>query len=160
MTKTDTITIDQIAALLDVDKNDVENGRFEIADGTMRLYDSGHGGFRWIYDGGAGGAETGLFQSKYDVMEWREANADAIIQHHGSLAMTTEEIDDLKQWLAGTVKDWDALNESQRLAWSLEAIDIIENTLSNTNDGSFEVRPWDSISGRPETFTVNHRSAA
>jgi hypothetical protein len=159
MTKTDSITIDQIAALLDVDKNDAENGRFEIADGIMHIYNV-EAGYLWSYDGGAGGYATGLFQTIDEVIDWRAANADAIIQHHGSLAMTTEEIDDLKQWLAGTVKNWDALNDSQRLAWSLEAIDIIENTLSNISDGSFEVRPWDSISGLPETFTVNHRSAA
>lgn len=52
--------------------------RYEIAGGTLDVFGSGHGVARWVYDGGAGGVHTGVWDSVEDAKDWLEANADAI----------------------------------------------------------------------------------
>jgi Ni2+-binding GTPase involved in maturation of urease and hydrogenase len=156
MTKTDTLTIDQVAAALDVEltTDQVAAAQFEIAAGTMRLTKTDTC-IRWYFDGGCHGDASGKFTTITDVEDWRAANADAMIAEDGTLAMTAEEVDDLKSWLSVTVKDWSELTDSNRLAWTLEAIDEIENSLCVNQSGVCEVSARDSVFGVPTTHYVS-----
>lgn len=52
--------------------------RYEIAGGFLEVHDAGNSIVAWLFKGGAGGTNTGVFKTLADAQEWLKANADAI----------------------------------------------------------------------------------
>ena len=52
--------------------------RYELAGGFLEVHDAGNSVVTWFFNGGAGGAHTGVWNSVADAQEWLEANGDAI----------------------------------------------------------------------------------
>lgn len=52
--------------------------RYEIAGGFLEVHDAGNSIVTWLFNGGAGGAHTGVWACVADAKDWLEANADAI----------------------------------------------------------------------------------
>ena len=60
-------------------------------------------------------------------------------------------IDEIRQFLADNHKKGDNFTRDMLLAWANEA----EFSLSEGNDAVIEIKSWDSIRGRTQTYTIS-----
>jgi hypothetical protein len=66
--------------------------------------------------------------------------------------ITNTELQELREWFAARVKDWDELTDANRQAWEAEAVDTIEYDWSIGSSSVVEIPARSSVSGNPETM--------
>jgi hypothetical protein len=66
--------------------------------------------------------------------------------------ITNTELQELREWFAARVKDWDELTDANRQAWEIEALDTLEDDWSVGSNSGVEIPARSSVSGNPETM--------
>ena len=66
--------------------------------------------------------------------------------------ITNTELQELRDWFAARVKDWNELTDANRQAWEIEALDTLENDWCVGENSVVEIPARSSVSGNPETM--------
>jgi len=74
--------------------------------------------------------------------------------------ITNTELQELRDWFAARVKGWSELTDANRQAWEIEAVDTIEDDWGIGSNSVVEIRPWESVSGNPETMYFPYEAEA
>lgn len=62
--------------------------------------------------------------------------------------------EDLTNWLAANVAGWEDLTPEDANAWWVEALNVLENDLTDGTGASFEIPATTSVSGNPVTYKL------